>query len=192
MQTPASSSTVHVWDGIVRLFHWSVVSAFVLAYLTAEAWRSGHKFLGYVITGLVLFRVLWGLIGSRHARFTDFLVSPRAAIDYVKGMLTGNSPRFIGHNPAGGWMIIALLVMLLITTFSGMLMIAPAGKGPLAHTFIAGFGGHWLEDVHEFFANTTVGLVVLHVGGVLFSSLLHRENLVRAMITGDKIVHDND
>lgn len=186
-----SSSTTYVWDIVVRSFHWGVVAAFALAYLTAEEWMAAHKWLGYTITVLVLARLVWGVIGSRHARFASFLASPRNTLNYLKQLATGKAPRYLGHNPAGAWMIVALLLALLATTGSGMLMIAPAGKGPLAHTVIAGLGGHWLEDVHEVFANLTVALALVHVGGVLFSSLLHRENLVRSMLTGYKRSSDS-
>ena len=150
---------------------------------------------GYVITGLVAFRLVWGIIGTRHARFTDFVHSPATVLTYLKELAALRARRYLGHNPAGGWMVVALLASLALTTLTGMLahgtltlafnVISPA----MAH----GHKGHdedegeeLFEDVHEFFAHLTLLLVAVHVAGVLISSLLHRENLVRAMITGRK------
>lgn len=188
MRTSDTPPTIPVWDIFVRFFHWGTVIAFVLAYLTAEEWMAAHRLLGYVISVLVLMRLIWGIIGTRHARFSSFLTTPTNTLKYLQELVRGTAARSIGHNPAGAWMIVAMLACLLATTFSGMLMIAPAGKGPLAHTVIASLGGRWLEEIHETFANITVALAFLHVGGVMLSSRLHHENLVRAMLTGHKQV----
>ncbi len=182
---------VRVWDPMVRLFHWSLVLAFTVAYLTEDDWLSLHTWAGYTIIGLVAFRLLWGVVGSRYARFADFVRGPRPVAEYLKQIVGGHPPRFLGHNPAGGAMVIALLIALLATTATG-LAVYGAGEfsGPLAG-LLAGVGPVWaevFEEVHEFFANFTLFLVVLHVAGVLLASIQHRENLVRAMVTGLKKV----
>jgi len=183
------SADIKIWDPLVRLFHWALVAAFFIAYFTEDDWLSWHVVAGYTVLGLVLFRLLWGLIGTRYARFSSFVYSPGATLTYIKAVFTGKAARYIGHNPAGGAMIIALLLGLLATTVSGLMLYgADAWQGPLAE---------WMKDssdetidiikeVHEFFANFTLFLVVVHVFGVLWESLLHRENLVLSMLTGRK------
>lgn len=184
-----STSDMNVWDPFVRLFHWSLVSAFAVSYLSEGEVMPLHAWSGYVITALVLLRILWGLVGSRHARFRDFVRGPRAVLAHLRALVAGRPPRHRGHNPAGGAMILALLAALFATCLLGMALWAvDEGAGPLA-PWLAG-GGHALEELleeaHEIAANLTLGLVLLHVGGVLLESWLLRENLVRAMVTGRK------
>jgi cytochrome b len=141
------------------------------------------------VLGLILFRIIWGIIGTRHARFSSFVTSPGTAWQYIKDTLKLRAKRYLGHNPAGGAMIILLLVSLLITTLSGMATYgAVESAGPLGNWLgnIGESGEDMLEEVHEFFANFTVMLVAIHVGGVIIESLLHRENLVRSMLHGYK------
>lgn len=168
-------ATVKVWDPFVRVFHWSLALLFVLAYVTGDVAEQVHIIIGYAIAGLIALRVIWGFIGPHHARFSSFVRSPREVLRYLRDAATVRAQRHLGHNPAGGTMIIALLVMLTGTGITGYLM--------TTDTF---WGAKWVEEVHEAFANLIVGLVILHVVGVLFSSLVHGENLVRAMITGRK------
>ena len=166
--------TVSVWDPLVRIFHWTLVASFATAWLFEDpGWL--HEGAGYVALGLIGFRLVWGLIGSRHARFSGFLRGPRAVLRYLLEIVSGHPARHLGHNPAGGAMIVALLLMVAITSGSGWLM-----------TTDSFWGADWLEEVHEFAAHLTVVLVALHVLGVLIASLQHRENLVSAMITGRK------
>ena len=186
---PTHSPGSKVWDPLVRVFHWTLVLSFAIAYLTEDEFLDLHVFAGYVIAGLVGFRLLWGLVGSRHARFTDFVRRPSVIRDYIKAMLSGRPKRYIGHNPAGGAMVIALLVSLILTVLTGLADYG-AGElsGPLAAT-LANIGPFWadvLEESHEFLANLTLLLVVLHVAGVVVASLQHHENLVRAMVDGRK------
>lgn len=189
MQTlPVRRETIKVWDPLVRVFHWSLAAFFLIAYVTEDDLLSVHVYAGYAVAGLVAFRLIWGLIGTRHARFTDFVAGPRAVKQYLGELLTARAPRFIGHNPAGAVMIIALLLVVGLTAFTGMALIAGDGAGPLAGTVFASLSGDSLEDVHEFFANLTLVLVILHVAGAVVSSFLHSENLVRAMITGRKVL----
>lgn len=161
---------VRVWDPLVRLFHWGLVAAMAVAFVS-EDWERLHMVVGLAAAALVAFRLVWGLIGPRHARFSDFVKHPGAVVAYVKDVLTGQAPRHLGHNPAGGAMILALLAAVAIVAATGWL----AQDGP-----------HWLEEFHEVAAFATLGLIALHVTGVAVSSLLHGENLVRAMVTGRK------
>ena len=177
---------VPVWDPLVRVFHWSLVGFFLLAYVTEDELLTVHIYAGYVAAGLIVFRLVWGLIGTRHARFTDFVTGPAGLIRYLGQLVAGQAPRYLGHNPAGAAMIIALLVSVALTAFTGMALIAGDGSGPLANTIFATLAGKTLKEAHEFFANLTLFLVILHIGGVVLASLVHRENLARAMVTGLK------
>lgn len=180
---------VRVWDPLVRVFHWSLVTAFFVAYLTEDDFLDLHVYAGYLIGGLLVFRLLWGFVGSRHARFSDFVKRPSEVWAYVKSILGLHPKRYLGHNPAGGAMVIALLVSLVMVTLTGIALYgAEESAGPLAAS-LGGVGDFWadvLEEMHEFFANFTLLLVFLHVLGVLMASLQHKENLVRSMMNGLK------
>ncbi|HEY9198979.1 MAG TPA: cytochrome b/b6 domain-containing protein [Gammaproteobacteria bacterium] len=186
-----AAQEVKVWDPLVRVFHWTLVAAFFTAYFTEgeDETLTLHTWAGYIVLGLILVRLLWGFIGTRHARFSDFVYRPAAVKDYVVSVLKLSPRRYLGHNPAGGLMIVALIVSLFMTTFFGMALYAAGEQaGPLAG-WLGTLGESWedvFEEVHEFFANFTLFLVVVHVAGVVVESLLHRENLVRAMFTGRK------
>lgn len=181
---------IKVWDPLVRLFHWTLVGAFAIAWLTEDEWLGLHAYAGYVVGALLLFRLIWGVLGSRYARFSDFVKSPARVVGYLRDLAQFRAERTIGHNPAGGAMIIALLIMLLLTTLTGLLAYGATGGGPLAEPLFANmtYGSELFEEIHEFFANFTLILVVVHLLGVGFGSYLHKENLVRAMITGNKRV----
>jgi cytochrome b len=167
-------ATVRVWDPLVRLFHWSLVASFAVAWLS-DAGKSVHIAAGYVVLALIAIRVVWGFVGSPYARFRAFVPTPRQLLAYLRSMLGARAERHVGHNPAGGAMIVALLAMLVLTGGSGWLM-----------TTDSFWGIRWVEQLHEVAANLTLALVCAHIAGVAFSSLAHRENLVRAMITGRK------
>lgn len=180
---------VKVWDPLVRSFHWLLVIAFLVAYLSEDDFLILHTYAGYTVFGLLLFRLLWGFMGPRHARFGNFVTRPRIAWQYLKDTLLLRAKRYLGHNPAGAAMIVLLLISLLLTTVTGMAAYgAVESAGPLAGWFagIGEFGEDFMKETHEFFANFSVFLVALHVGGVIVESLLHRENLVRSMINGYK------
>ena len=190
-----TESTVRVWDPFVRVFHWSLAVAFFFAYLTEDDFLTLHTWAGYVVLALVVMRIPWGFVGPRHARFSDFVRSPGEAIAYALAALRGRARRHLGHNPAGGLMIVVLLLILPILTLTGIATLgAEEGVGPLA-TFMAG-SPHWMEEAveetHEFLANFTMLLIVIHVVGVVIESLAHRENLVRAMFTGRKARREGD
>ncbi|MGV3582610.1 MAG: cytochrome b/b6 domain-containing protein [Methylophilus sp.] len=254
MSTP--TTTVRVWDPIVRIGHWTLVIAFFTAYFTEDDFMTQHVWAGYVIAAVISIRIIWGIIGSKHARFSDFIYRPRAVLDYLKGLIQRKPQHYLGHNPAGGAMVIALLFSLCITVYSGLALYAvEKNAGPLANIYgdhsapltlksapanalvsnanasenesdeseeneaqehqstngmlkqnggKEGFGGtghsvyngkhaskneqteEFWEGLHEFFANFTLLLVILHVGGVILSSRIDKENLVKAMITGRK------
>lgn len=180
---------IQVWDLPVRLFHWTLVASFFLAYITEDHWMGVHTFAGYTIAGLIAFRLVWGLIGTRHARFNDFVRKPAEVKSYVKDVVSFRAKRYLGHNPAGGAMVLALIASLIITTVTGLATYG--GKelaGPLAGlmTGMPGFVSEAFEELHEFFANFTLLLVLFHVAGVVFASLQHGENLIRSMFNGKK------
>ena len=181
---------ITVWDPLIRLFHWTLVLSFLIAYLTEDGLQTLHVYSGYLIAGLLVVRLIWGFAGPRHARFSDFIRPPGEVAAYLGDLIKGETARYLGHNPAGGAMILALLVCLSLTTLTGIAAYGAEGAGPMAGWFLGTrmLGGEVMEEIHEFFANFTVVLVAVHVTGVILGSLLHRENLVRAMITGRKQV----
>ena len=185
----SDQATIKVWDPLVRLFHWGLVSAFALAYLSEDDWMNLHVYAGYTVLGLLGFRLVWGFVGSRYARFSEFVRPPWEVMAYLKGLVTLRATRYVGHNPAGGAMIVLLLLSLVLTTLTGLGAYGAEGYGPLAGWLsgLVRLGREAMEEVHEFAANFTLFLILIHVTGVLFGSLLHRENLVRAMITGRKL-----
>lgn len=185
--TTSKSGQIRVWDPVVRTFHWTLVFSFLVAWITEDELMTPHVWAGYLITVLLLIRIAWGFIGTPHARFRDFIYSPGVIRNYIRKMSSGNEPRYLGHNPAGGAMVVLLILSLLITVFSGIALYGNTDlAGPMAGIFQGEYSADILEELHEFFANFTLFLVVLHVAGVIWSSLVHRENLVRSMLTGEK------
>jgi cytochrome b len=180
---------VRVWDPFVRLFHWGLGAAVLIAFLTEDELLGLHTWAGYTALTLIGARLVWGLIGPRHARWSDFVRGPRATLDYLRDALRGRAARHLGHNPAGGAMVVALLAGVGATAVSGMAVLG-AGElaGPLA-PYLQGLSSetaHGLEEVHEVIAYATLALIPLHLLGVALASLQHRENLVRGMIDGYK------
>lgn len=183
---PREKKSIQVWDLQVRVFHWALAFFFGLAYFLEGDRLRLHSHAGYTVALLVLFRVVWGFIGSDRARFVDFVVRPKESLRYLVQLVRGRARSYLGHNPAGAAMIVALLAGMLITALTGMTLYALEGSGPLAKTFVSSWPGDLLEDVHEFFADFSLVLVIVHVTGVLLSSYSLRENLTKAMITGHK------
>jgi cytochrome b len=182
-----SARSVRVWDPAVRVFHWTLVAAFATAWLSGDELPGIHVWTGYLIAGLLVFRLLWGLVGPRYARFGEFVRPPSAVLGYLDAVRRGRAPRYLGHNPAGGAMVVALILTLTITAASGLALLGATDfSGPLAGLVRGGAMADTLEEVHEAAANLTLLLVALHLGGVLFSSLVHGENLIRSMIDGRK------
>ena len=221
---------VNVWDPLVRIGHWTLVIAFFTAYFTEDDLMEVHEWAGYTVAAIVLIRIVWGFVGTKHARFSDFIYAPAKVLAYLKNLLARKPQHYIGHNPAGGAMVIALLLSLGATTFTGMKLYAvEENEGPFAitaqqaqiHMDKASIistakaeeeedddadeqsegakGGHvvdkqaeeYWEELHETFVNLTLLLVILHIGGVIFSSIVDKEKLVKAMITGKKEVDDS-
>jgi cytochrome b len=166
---------IRVWDPFVRLFHWILVGLFALAFITGEKGGSWHDPAGYAIAGLVALRLIWGFVGSRYARFADFIYGPKAVANYLRNLLRGRPRRFLGHNPAGGVMIILLLLLLAVSCVSGWLL-----------TTYWFFGSELMEELHELSTHLALAGIIIHVLGVIVASVLHRENLILAMITGRK------
>src|SRR6516162_7195337 len=209
IRAPSRPASTLVWDLLVRFGHWALVAAFAVAYLSAEEEAGSpdllHVWGGYVVGAIVVVRVVWGFVGSRHARFSDFVRSPIVALAYFIDLFYGQARRYIGHSPAGGAMVIALLVCLAATVTTGLMAYGEQGKGPLAalmvtdatatgneagHRALAETRGERTEntigELHGVMANITVALVVAHILGVVVASFVHKENLVLAMITGRK------
>ncbi len=164
-----------VWDIPTRVFHWALALSFAGAFLTAESerYRDLHLALGYLMFGLIAFRLIWGFVGSRYARFSSFTFRPSEIVAYLKSLLHREPKHYLGHNPAGAVAIFLLLGLGVIATVSGLLLYQEVG-------------GEAFEDLHEGAANLMLAVVFIHIAGVVVSSLLHRENLVRAMVTGYK------
>jgi cytochrome b len=176
--TTSPSARVRVWDIAVRLFHWSLVASVTATYLLSEQ-RSLHRKLGYVVVALIAFRLIWGLIGTHHARFASFIPGPRRLISYLRDIALRREARHLGHSPAGAAMIVALLVTLTAVGATGYMM----GMDRY-------FGQEWVEDAHKMLVDGLIVLIVLHLAGVIIASLRHRENLVAAMVTGLKQADD--
>lgn len=208
---------IKVWDPAVRLFHWGLVVSYAISYWYSDDDVRLHANAGYVVFSLLLFRILWGFIGSRFARFREFVHGPKKTFNYLRSLFLNKAPCYIGHNPAGAWMIFLLIMCLFLTSWSGLMIYAQEGKGPLAILELRWLSGDSKFDknqdmsaqnydanhaeqssiirdrsqepiyaLHDFFASFSLLLVVIHLSGVLVASRLHRENLVKAMITGSK------
>ncbi|MCX7100199.1 MAG: cytochrome b/b6 domain-containing protein [Methylobacter sp.] len=182
METPL---LVKVWDLPLRIFHWLLVAGFFIAYLTEDELLDVHVWAGYLVTGLLVFRIIWGFIGNDYARFSNFVCSPIKSIAYLKDLVALKTKRYLGHNPAGAAMIILLLISLLMTVSTGFAVYgADQAAGPLEA--IGPANEKMWEELHEFFANFTLVLVAIHILGVILESYIHHENLLRAMIHGFK------
>ncbi len=203
-------ATVQVWDRLVRMGHWILVIAFAVAYLTEDDALEMHEWAGYAVTAYILARLVWGFVGTEHARFSDFLFSPFKALAYLRDLVRMRAPRYIGHSPAGAMMVFALLFMLTGTVVTGMAELALShGEGPFALFLEKRAAASQSEDIapsaesertlaprrreesamqeiHELFANLTLILIAFHVAGVALAGIAHKENLLLAMITGFK------
>lgn len=187
MASVDNTEKIKVWDRFVRIFHWSLVVAFTVAYLTEDDLLFLHVWAGYLVGLLILIRLAWGFVGSTHARFIDFIYRPTVVVQFMRDVIALRAKRYLGHNPAGGWMVVLLLCTLLLATITGIGAYAvEENAGPLAGIAFLHSGSEWFEEAHEIFSNLALVLVVVHIAGVLFESVLHRENLIAAMFTGLK------
>ena len=170
-----STQKIRVWDAPVRVFHWLLVLSFAGAYLTAESevWRLVHVTLGYTLGGLLAFRIVWGVIGTRYARFSSFVRGPAAVIRYLKSIKAKQPEHHLGHNPAGAVAIVLLVLLGLGITATGYITYNDLGPG-------------WISELHDLLANAMVLVIIGHLVGVVTASLQHKENLVRSMVTGFK------
>jgi cytochrome b len=182
----AHPKQVYVWDTFVRLFHWTLVVAFTIAYFTEDDLLRWHVWAGYVVGALIMARVVWGFVGPAHSRFSDFVYNPSTTIGYLRDMLLVRAKRYIGHSPGGGAMVVLLLLFLTATVVTGIVVYGGEHQaGPLGGMF-SKETGEAVEGAHVVLANITLALILAHIAAVLLASFAHRENLVRAMVTGYK------
>ncbi|CDH46528.1 MAG: cytochrome b/b6 domain-containing protein [Candidatus Competibacteraceae bacterium] len=179
---------VKVWDLPTRIFHWTLVTLMIMQWLTAEnsSTMDYHVWGGYTVLILVLFRLIWGVVGSETARFSAFVRGPGAALDYVKALLRGETPLYLGHNPMGGWSIVAMLVLLLVQAGTGLfanddILI----EGPL-YSWVSKSTSDWLTTIHKLNFNLLLAVIAVHISAVLFYLLVKRENLIHPMLSGRK------
>ena len=170
-----ASRTVDVWDLPLRLWHWALAISVLIAWFTPTVYDGLHRIVGYAVIGLLAFRLVWGFWGSRYSRFRMIGVRLRAAPNYLWNLRRGITGRYIGLNPAGTLMLVALLLSLAVSAITGAMSVT-----------VAFFGVWWIEDTHAYASDAVMVLVVLHVAGVVLMGMLQRENLIRAMITGRK------
>jgi len=173
--TGKTREMILVWDMPVRVFHWLLVICFAGAWLTSESERLAmiHYAFGYTACLLVLIRLVWGLVGTRYARFTQFLKSPRAVLGHFLAMLRGHPHHDVGHNPAGGLVMFALMLLILLIGFTGYLTVKE---------FLGGF----VSEIHEAVASIALAIVVVHIIAAIGMSVIEKQNLVRSMVTGKK------
>jgi cytochrome b len=173
--TETEITSVKVWDWPVRVFHWTLAASVIGAYVTGESedFERLHHTLGWVAAGLIAFRVVWGLVGTRYARFSEFVRGPAQVWSYIKSLRSHAPQHFVGHNPVGAMAVILLMGLTALSVYTGWLALADNAA-------------EWLEEAHEIAANTLITLVLVHVIGVLWSSRTHGENLLKAMLTGRK------
>jgi cytochrome b len=175
------TTTLRVWDRAVRALHWVLVGAVALSALGLVALFGVHQPAGYVALAVIVLRAVWGVVGTRYARFAQFVRGPRASWRYARAVADGREPRYVGHNPLGAWMVVALMACVAGLALTGWL-----------YTTDAFWGDEGVERIHRALAWTLLGLVVAHVAGVIFTSLRHRENLVASMLHGDKRAPEGD
>lgn len=202
---------VKVWDPLVRIFHWSLVLGFTVAYITGEDESALHAWSGYIVLGLVLLRLLWGAFGPQHARFRDFIYRPSEVVEHAREIWRGHPRRYLGHSPLGGIMVVLLLASLVGVTVTGVIAYGEEGHGPLAGIMAARYSANQgeserhenvssehqeeseevFEEIHEILSNLALVLVFFHIAGVFLAIFQHRENLVLAMFTGKKRADSN-
>ncbi len=172
---PGQPAEIRVWDSFVRVFHWSLVLSFAIVWLSANSREALHDWAGYAAGALILARATWGVLGTGYARFGQFVRSPRMVLAYLAAVARGSEARYVGHNPAGGAMVIALMLAMAATAATGWLL-----------TTDAFWGDTQMQHIHSLAAHGLLLLVCVHLGGVALTSFRQRENLVAAMVSGRK------
>lgn len=196
MKTHVKANTIkmRVWDLPVRIFHWSLVLMLGISWITAEMGGNAmqyHMWSGYVVLGLILFRILWGLWGSETARFSHFIHGPASVLSYTRRLFKAGYKSATGHTPLGGWSVISLLLVLATQAISGLFANDDiANEGPLYH-LVRKATSNILTLVHHYSFNVLLGLVVLHLAAIIFYRVKYRENLLKPMLTGNKTVEEN-
>ncbi|MCA0919753.1 cytochrome b/b6 domain-containing protein [Pseudooceanicola nanhaiensis] len=180
-KTRSARTALRVWDPLVRMFHWSLVVLFAANALITDPEKDLHHLIGYVVVGLVAVRLVWGLIGTRHARFRDFPPSISAAFGQLADIARGRRKVHVGHTPLGALMIYNLLATMLLIGLTGWMM-----------TTNAYWGMKWVEELHEFFVTWAEVSIVAHIAAVIWESRRTGVNLPRAMVTGVKMIEPND
>ena len=191
MNGTENDAYMNVWDLRIRFFHWALVAGFITEYLTGEyRWGGVHELVGYGLCLLLVLRLYWGFTGSKFARFSSFIFPPAETSEYVRSMFSGQPKHYFGHNPAGALMVFALLVMLSLVFATGLLTLAVIDyEGPFQAlaNMVDDETSYAIHHLHEFMVDFTLVLVGLHLIGVVAGSIQHKENLVRAMVTGRKV-----
>jgi cytochrome b len=172
---PEKAKAARVWDPLVRCIHWALAATFLVAWFSHGGYLAIHRFAGYAIAALVAVRIAWGFAGAGHARFAEFVPDPRSLASYAALLARGREPRYIGHNPAGGAMIVLLLALLATLCISGIVLDTPRFRDDRD-----------VMQVHDWLTDAALACIALHVAGVAYASWRHGENLVSAMITGRK------
>jgi len=180
---------IRVWDPLIRLFHWLLAACFLIAYVVEDDRLNLHVLAGSIMFGLVIFRLIWGFMGTEYSRFADFICSFKQFIQHLRDLIRCRPAQHTGHTPVGGVMIFLLLFGLLLLSLSGVMLYTLEGAqlpfaglmvGVDLDTTIS------IEHLHGWIADLLVLFVLFHIAGVLFESLLQKQNLIRAMITGYK------
>jgi cytochrome b len=181
------SKAVPVWDIPVRLFHWTLVLLIAFSWLSGEMdWMAWHMYSGYAVLTLVLFRILWGFVGSTHARFGDFIYGPRALFGYIKTLPSRTAAKFAGHNPLGGLSVVLILLCVLAQAGTGLFANDDIiNEGPL-FKYVSKELSDWLTSIHKYNFNVLLALIGLHIAAVLYYLIWKSENLVKPMFTGRK------
>lgn len=203
--TSPAVETIKVWDRFIRIFHWALVIAFAIAFFTEGEPYWLHTSAGFVVAGLVAARIVWGFVGPEHARFKNFAYGPKAVFGYLFDLVRFRAKRYIGHSPAGGAMVLALIIMLTATTATGITMyftgdeerdarpvvsMTVGDEGEADDAAAEREGGEHeesaLQELHSAFGHIAFFLALFHIGGVALASFAHRENLSRSMVSGTK------
>lgn len=178
MKLNESVESIYVWDRFIRIFHWSLVSCVLLDYFVIDDGETVHQWLGYAACVLVLARIVWGFVGSKYARFSDFFPTPTRIIKHLRHMINGEQDLHVGHNPLGAMMMFALIALVLTLGVTGFM------QGLDVY-----WGEEWLMDLHDTLADILIALAAIHALAAIAMSHIEHTNLIKAMITGVKVFH---